>query len=274
MIAERFGICRELLRNLEATAEDHTVVRFPSSTMYLFSSGKTFWIVDPAFNYFDCKKEDPELDEIARLISEKVSVIAITHLHEDHCQIELVKRIKNPAVKWVVSSRFADEFQARYGVAKEQIVILNDGESFEYNGIRFTIQLGYHQEPGKPEFPACSYNIELPDGVKLFMPADVRAFQREIPDMSPVDYIFGHVFLGREDAQGDEFSKLQDFCNFMTRRKSREIILAHLYELGRASRDLWTHRHAEMVRAELKKIAPEIKVHAPHFGDILHLTGE
>lgn len=274
IISERFGIFRNFLLDLEVTANEHTLVRFPNSSTYIFSTGKTFWLVDPSFNYFDCKENDPELEEIARLINEKISVIAVTHLHADHCQAALAQKISAPAVKWIVSTRFAGTFQDICGVPPEQTVALNDGESYEFQGIRFTAQTGYHDEPGKADVPSCSYDIRLPDGIKLFMPADARNFLREIPDMSDVDYTFGHVFLGREDATGSEFSKLTEFCEFVSRRNCREIILAHMYESGRMSRDLWTHRHAEMIRAELQKTAPQIIVHAPCFGDIMQLKGQ
>lgn len=273
MLAERFDVWRDFLLDLEMTAEKHTVVRFPNCASYIFSTGDVFWLVDPSFNYFDCKEDDAELAEIAFLVNQKISFAVITHLHPDHCQIQLVKKIDNPAFRWIVSKRFAEEFNSRYGVGFEQMIILDDGESAVMHGIRITAERGYHSEVGKVLYPSCSYNIELPDGVKIFMPADVRDFGAEIPDMSEVDYTFGHVFLGREDADGDEFSKLHDFAEFITRRKCGAVILAHLYELGRQRRDLWTHRHAAMAEDEIRKNVPEMKVYAPHFGEALHLCG-
>ena len=273
MIAERFSIWRDFLLDMEMTAEKHTVVRFPNCASYIFSTDKVFWLVDPSFNYFDCKEDDAELDEIANLINRKISFSLITHLHPDHCQVQLVKKIDNPDFRWIVSERFADEFNSRYGVAFERMIILEDGESTEIHGIKIIAERGYHSEAGRADYPSCSYNIELPDGVKIFMPADVRDYQAEIPDMSEVDYTFGHIFLGREDATGDEFSKLHDFANFITRRKCGAVILAHLYELGRKGRDLWTHRHAAMAASEIRKNAPDVKVFVPYFGEILHLSG-
>ena len=274
MKSERFAVWRNLLLDLKTPADKHTVVRFPNSASYIFSTADVFWMADPSFNNGDCKADDTQLNEIAALINQKISFAVITHLHQDHCQTELVKKIDNPSFRWVVSCRFAEEFHHQYGVAFENMIILNNGESTVLHDIKITAERGYHKEAGKPEFPSCSYNIELPDGVKIFMPGDVREFDAEIPDMCPVDYTFGHVFLGREDAEGDEFSKLHDFADFITRRKTGSVILAHLYELARLSRDLWTHRHAAMAEVEIKKKAPSVKVYAPYFGDSLPLCGK
>ena len=274
MIAERFSIWRNFLLDLEMTAEKHTVVRFPNCASYIFSTTNIFWLVDPSFNYFDCKEDDIELNEIASLINQKISFAVITHLHPDHCQSQLVKKIDDPSFRWIVSSRFADEFNYRYGVGFEQMTILKDGESTVLHDIRITAECGYHNEAGKTGYPSCSYNIELPDGIKIFMPADIRDFSAGIPDMSEVDYTFGHIFLGREDATGNNFSHLHDFVDFIMRRKCGSVILTHLYELGRQPRDLWTHRHAVMAEAEIRKKDPEIKVYIPHFGEALHLCGK
>ena len=58
----------------------------------------------------------------------------------------------------------------------------------------------------------------------------------------------------------------------MMRTECRHLILAHLYEIGRLPRDLWTSRHAGMVRARMKELSPEIRVLVPEFGDALHLV--
>lgn len=273
ILAGRFRLWHDLLRDLERTAEPgHTVVRFPNSSTYIFSTGRnTFWMMDPNFNMtgFD----EHELEEIAALIAQKIRFIVITHLHGDHCQAQLVRKLKDSPVRWIISPRFTEYFTADFGVAPDHLIELADGAETQIDAIRIRAQRGYHAEPGKKAVVSCSYEITLPDGVRLFFPADIRDFEAEIPDREQaVDYIFGHVFLGREDAQGDRFSKLDGFCRFMTSRKSANLILTHLYEVSRQPHDLWTRRHAEMAAEAIRKYDPELKTVIPHFGDMLHLV--
>lgn len=268
----RFRLWRDFLTNLERTAEpEHSVVRFPNSSCYIFSTGSScFWMVDPGYTYTGCPPE--ELAELGELIRQKISFILITHLHIDHCQPEWVKALADSSIEWIVSERIAADFFNIPGASPANTLILSDDETIELNGIKITARAGYHAEPGKPPFASCAYDVELPDGIKLFFPADVRDPSRDVPP-GRVDYTFGHIFLGREDATGNDFPQLEAVSRFLIRRPTGHLFLNHLYETGRKPADLWTHRHAEMVKDKLRIFAPGLPVTAPHFGDAMHLTG-
>ena len=271
ILDNRFGLWRDFLANLERTAEpDHTVVRFPNSSSYIFSTGNCFWMVDPAYTYQSDGLAD-EIRQLGELLRQKTAFILITHLHADHCQSEWVKMLADSKVEWVISDRIAADFFGWWKASPANTYILEDDTTIELAGIRITARPGYHCEPGKPPVHACAYDVELPDGVKLFFPGDVRDPSREVPQ-GEVDYTFGHVFLGREDATGNDFPHLEAVSRFLARRKSSHLFLNHLYEIGRNPPDLWTHRHAEMIKEQLRSIAPEMQVTAPHFGDAIHLT--
>ena len=156
-------------------------------------------MVDPAFSYGDDNELENELATLAGLIKEKMAFILVTHLHADHCQAAWVKALAGTPVKWVVSERFAGSFFENLNGVPDNTVILKDDEAIEFSGIRITARSGYHCEPGKPPVLSCAYDVVLPDGVKLFFPADVRDPDAPVPD-GDVDYTFGHVFLGRDDA--------------------------------------------------------------------------
>ena len=270
---KRFPLWLDFLTHLERTAEpDHTVVRFPNSSSYIFSTGSScFWMVDPAFSYGDDDELTEELATLAGLMKEKISFILVTHLHADHCQAAWVKALAGTSVQWVVSSRFAGSFFQNLNGVPENTVVLRDDETIELSGIHITARSGYHCEPGKIPVISCAYDVVLPDGVKLFFPVDVRDPEAAVPD-GDVNYTFGHVFLGREDATGSDFPHLESFSRFFAKRKTDHLILNHLYEIKRDAVDLWTHRHAEMIRETLARIAPEIQVSAPCYGDAIHLT--
>ena len=267
----RFSRWHDFLSFLERTAEpDHTLVRFPNSSSYIFSTGSNcFWMVDPSYSYED--RNEKELSELADLMREKISFILTTHLHGDHCQPEWISGLADSNIKWVVSNRFSEPFLQQHNASRENTIILADNETIELCGIKITARSGYHNEPGKPEVPSCAYDVELPDGVKLFFPGDIRDPRAAVP-AGEVDYTFGHVFLGRDDAAGNHFPLLDDFCHFFAKRKSSHLILNHLYEIGRAPADLWTHRHAGMIKEKLCTIAPEMQITAPRFGNTQHLT--
>lgn len=272
ILDERFAVWSAMLDHLDDTKDpDHSVVRFPNSSTYVFSTGAgTFWIVDPSYSMESCPEED--MKRIADRIRERFSFILVTHLHNDHCQPEFIRLLADSPIRWVVSERFLKPFSEMATIPENRLLVLKDGDTAEFSGIRAECQRGYHNEPGKPGVPSCSYDVRLPDGVRLFFPADVRDYQAEIPGREqPVDYTFGHVFLGREDACGDRFSELDSFCRFMTARKCSVLILAHLYSTGRLARDLWTHRHAGMIRDKLRISNPELQVIAPRYGDVLRL---
>ena len=270
---KRFTLWQDFLAHLERTAEpDHTVVRFPNSSSYIFSTGSScFWMVDPAFSYGDDEELEKELTTLAGLIKEKMAFILVTHLHGDHCQTAWVKALAGTSVKWVVSERFAGSFFQNLNGVPDNTVILKDDEAIEFSGIRITARSGYHCEPGKPPVLSCAYDVVLPDGVKLFFPADVRNPEAPVP-AGDVDYTFGHVFLGRDDATGTDFPLLDASSRFYAKRKAGHLILNHLYEIKRDAADLWTHRHAEMIREKLTQIAPEMQVLTPCYGDAIHLT--
>lgn len=273
ILKNRFEIWKTFLRDLEKSAEnDHTVVRFPNSSTYIFSTGaETFWMMDPAFSGSETSLS--ELEQIAESIRQKIAFIIITHLHGDHCQFELVKMLKTSSIQWVVPKDCAESFKEKSGISDEKILTPGDGECVELSGIRITAYPGYHYDPDKPvQTPSAAYEIILPDGIVLFFPADVRNYHAPLPKLKNVDYTFGHVFLGREDATGENFSLLEEFCQFMFRTGSRHLILAHLYEIGRLPRDLWTCRHAGMIGKRMKQLAPDLDVIVPGFGDAVHLV--
>lgn len=272
ILKDRFEIWKSFLRDLEKSVEkDHSVVRFPNSSTYIFSTGsRTFWMMDPAFSGSGESLE--EVQQIAELIRQKISFIVITHLHGDHCQFELVKMLADSSIQWVIPRDCAERFKCKSKIADGNIIALADGDTVELSGIRITGRHGYHYDPDKTvQTPSAAYEITLPDGIRLYFPADVRNYQAPPPDNEPVDYTFGHVFLGREDARGNNFSLLDDFCRFMLHKKSGSLILAHLYEIGRQPQDLWTCRHAAMIEERMRSLAPEMKILVPNFGDAVHL---
>ena len=188
ILENRFRIWRETLRDLERTAEPgHTVVRFPNSSTYFFSTGvKTFWCMDPSFNAK--QMVESERDEIASLMAEKIAFVLLTHLHIDHCQMDLVRKLRGSGIRWIVSDRFRDAFLREGGLDAAEVITLADGAAVELDGIRIEAQRGYHAESGKADVPECSYDITLPDGVRLFFPADIRDFRAPIPHREqPVD---------------------------------------------------------------------------------------
>ena len=138
ILDNRFRLWRDFLTNLERTAEpEHSVVRFPNSSCYIFSTGSScFWMVDPGYTYSGCPPE--ELAELGELIRQKISFILITHLHADHCQSEWVKALAGGPTEWVISDRLAADFFNGWGASPANTLILADDETIELNNIKIT----------------------------------------------------------------------------------------------------------------------------------------
>ena len=269
---KRFRIWFEFLRDLEMTAAPaHTVVRFPGPSTYIFSTGQnTFWMADPCYNILEDTPE--EQSKIAALVRGKINFIIITHLHGDHCQQSFINEIKNSSVRWIISEQLAEEFSRANNISPEYMIPVAEGATVKISDISITAFPGYHNEPGRNTVPSASYLITLPDNVRIFMPADVRDPDAAIPYSGRVDYTFGHVFPGRDNACGNSFPLMKSFAEFLLRTHPSAIILAHLYEISRMPEDMWTLRHALMYKDIIKEIQPETEVFIPYHGSYLPIT--
>lgn len=267
--AERWST---LLRDMRRTANPAcTVVRFPNSSSYLFSTGATLWAIDPVYSVW----EDYTGEEYEAFAAgmEQFGTVIITHCHSDHLDVRLLRRlIAAGRTRIIITAAIADMFFRLSGLTRNNVIVLDDGAAAEVDGIKITGYAGYHSEPDTEGYPSGSFLVALPDDVTLFFPVDIRDYSLPPPrGLPPIDYLFGHVWLGRGRSHHADFPLADAFCRFMLRFAPAHLVLSHLCEISRDIDSMWLPRHAALIKDRMAGLSPETVVAAPHFGSLLTL---
>ena len=151
--------------------------------------------------------------------------------------------------------------------------MLEPGTSVCLDNITLTCYPGYHDEPGTAGWPAGAFLATLPDGLTLYLPGDVRDYSLPLPEgLPPVDFEFGHVWLGRGNALEAEFPMAEACCRFLLQARPGAIFLTHLREVSRDPDSMWMPRHAALLQAHIAEMAPETVVTIPAPGDVVTLS--
>jgi hypothetical protein len=108
--------------------------------------------------------------------------------------------------------------------------------------------------------PALGYLIEC-EGRSWLLPGDTRTYHSAgLPEFASIDVVFAHLWLGRGCALLDKPPLLDAFCRFYGQTSAHQVILTHLYELGRDASDYWDDAHVDMVRAKFRKVAADLPI--------------
>ena len=271
-LAGRFGSWQTLLRDLRKTARcDRTVVRFPNASSYLFSTGDCFWAVDPMYALGPCP--EAELEAVADGLRDFAFVV-LTHCHGDHLQIPLLQRLgRNGRTRLVIPASIARQFDKLAGKPFQDVTVLEAGASASLGHVTLTCHPGYHDEPGTAGYPSGAFLATLPDGLTLFFPGDVRDYSLPLPGgLPPVDFEFGHIWLGRGNAHEADFPLADACCRFLLQACPGVVFLTHLREVSRDPDSMWLPRHAARVRTLLAEQAPGTVVSIPSPGDVVALS--
>jgi hypothetical protein len=107
---------------------------------------------------------------------------------------------------------------------------------------------------------------------KWLFPADIRDFDNRFKMiLPPLDGIVAHLWLGKAKAMEDTPPLLEKFCGFFNFLSPSRLVIAHLDELGRVENEMWTERHFELVKQEMKKINPRIQPEMAKMGKRIDL---
>ncbi len=215
---------------------------------YLFNSDGVRWAVDPLVpgNLLADFPNDLPIDPLKRL-----SFVLLTHDHADHVDYDLLSSLRESEVRYVVPEHMVERFVERVEPCDSQIALARPGDRLEFDDIAVIPFSGLHWklEQGKPRGTDATGYVVRVAGRRWLFPGDVRSYRPEIiARFAPVDLLFAHLWLGRAAALDPVPPELDKFCDFMTFIEPQRVMLTHLYEFSRPSRDLWTRRHAEMVR--------------------------
>ncbi|MBP5639165.1 MAG: hypothetical protein J6X55_06785, partial [Victivallales bacterium] len=226
---------RFVLKNLDQRRDQlHSIVHLPYSSSWVFTTGpKTKWCLDP-FLVFPSTEE--EVREIASGLR-NFDFCIITHLHRDHFQKELLKEIEHQgtSIQWLVPEWIIPEFCKHFPEAPQtRLIPLRMNHEFLICDIHITAFDGFHFEPNGNGCPSCALAIQLPDGVKLSFPIDTRDYSLPIPaKMKDCDYLFAHIWLGRDCSHLHESPLLKPFCDYCLKFNAKNILIGHILEVMR-----------------------------------------
>jgi hypothetical protein len=240
---------------------------------YLLRTGGTRWAIDPLV--MSSRISGIPEDDIAGALG-SLSFILLTHRHEDHLDLNVVRALRHAPIRWVIPDFLYDSVVTAAGIPPENVIVPRMLEPVRIDGVTITAFAGLHlsdpvQEPDSISHgvPAVGYLAEFQNKRWLF-PGDVRCFDAsKIPAFGPVDIAFAHLWLGRSGALLDHPPLLDAFCDFFLQMKPRRLVITHLYELEREPECMWRLCHFEMVSARLQQIAPDLLVSVCTTGDYI-----
>ncbi len=256
----------------EFTDDDSDSLWLTYSANYLLRTGGVRWAVDPltVHGRFHGRnsghREEISVEEMRRL--KPLSFVLLTHNHADHLDISLTKALRDFPIKWVMPAEMRGILKERAGVKDESIVIPEYGKPLVINGAKITAFEGLHRrvEPFKAHIPSNVYLVETA-GKSFLFPGDVRTYDADfIPFSGPVNWIFSHLWLG-VNSMDDNLPILSEYCKFALRFSPENILISHVYEVGRPAGSYWSEEHVEAAVAMWKKLAPGVKVFVPEIGE-------
>jgi L-ascorbate metabolism protein UlaG (beta-lactamase superfamily) len=209
--------------------------------------------------------EDGPRDSLAGNLS-RLDFMLLSHEHADHYDEAMLRLLKDAPVRWFVPAFFDRGRLLATGISPERITWVEPGQTYQEGSLAITAfesphvnvpELGYLVETGK---------------ARLLFPGDVRDYTQGLPAFGPVDCLFAHVWLGRDNARNLPCEPwLSGFCDFAAALRPRRVFLTHLFELGRDAGNLWTYSHAGLAADGLLERDASMQIAIPRIGEALSL---
>jgi hypothetical protein len=238
------------------------------SANYLLQTAGVRWAIDP-FSMSTRVTGIPVPDFAHDL--QKLELVVLTHAHNDHLDLNLIRAIASLPIQWVIPEDMVDLVLAKTALNKEQIIIPKPGGVINFQNLSLTpfASLHFHAHGGVME---TGYLANFDQKTWLF-PGDIRDFDAaRLPSFGRVNGVFAHLWLGKACALLPEPPFLNDFCTFFTRFSPKRIVVTHLNEFGRDETELWEEAHFDRVKQRFAKVAPVVKVEMAVMGSKVRLS--
>lgn len=238
------------------------------SANYLLQTAGVRWAIDP-FSMSTRVTGTPVPDYIHDL--RKLELVVLTHAHNDHLDLELIRAIAPLPIQWVVPADMVDQLLSKTGLTRNRMIIPVTGKNIEFQSLSLLPfeSLHFHRHGGVKE---TGYLASFGDQAWLF-PGDIRDFDAaRLPSFGRVNGVFAHLWLGKACALLPEPPFLNDFCTFFSLFSPERIIVTHLNEFGRDETELWNEIHFDKVKQRFAKVAPLVKVEMAVMGSRVTLA--
>ena len=245
-------------------------VWFIGPTSYVFSlSGVRFAVDLQIRRACDFEKVKAELCEDTCAID----FILITHQHDDHMCIPLMRALKDTNIKWYLPEGTHENLIAETELPEEKIVRMRSGESFKCGDVCVRAFKSTHERPDEEQiFEQLGSEVITPNG-KLLFPADVRNYDLNLyPSFSDIDVCFSHLWAGDDTVNAENYMPLlKEFAEFYSAFGAKKYFLCHLYEIAREFRHMWRYTHAAEAMELFMERIPEAEIMIPHLGSSYEL---
>lgn len=245
-------------------------VWFAGPTSYVFSLSGVRFAVDLQIRR-ECdfeKVREGLCDDTSAL-----SFVLITHQHDDHMCIPLMRALKDSPIIWYIPEGTHENLIAETELPEEKIVRVRDGEELCVGPLKIKAFNSTHERPEEePIFQQLGYEIITPRG-KLLLPADVRNYDLNLyPSFSDIDVCFSHLWAGDDTVNAENYMPLlKEFADFNSHFGAKKYFLCHLYEIARELRHMWRYTHAAAAMELFMERIPEAEIMIPHLGSSYEL---
>jgi len=235
---------------------------------YLLLTNGVRWAIDP-FSMSTRIRHIPQPNFLHDL--QKLELVVLTHAHNDHLDLELIRAIAPLPIQWVVPADMVDQLLSKTSLTRNRMIIPVPGVKIEFRGLSLLPfdSLHFHRHGGVNE---TGYLTSFGDRSWLF-PGDIRDINAaRLPNFGRINGVFAHLWLGKACALLPEPPFLNDFCGFYNSLTPKKVVVTHLNEYGRDETELWTESHFEIVRHRFAEIAPSIQVEMALMGSRVSLA--
>jgi L-ascorbate metabolism protein UlaG (beta-lactamase superfamily) len=238
------------------------------SANYLFRTRGVRWAVDP-LNLRSRIQAALQVD--ARNDLEKLSLVILTHEHNDHLDLNLIRELKDLPIRWIVPRFLVEKIRSELQLSPEKIVIPKPLQPLTWQGLTILPFEGQHlithADGTCKGVPEMGYLVEQAEKRWLF-PGDTRVYDiSRFPKLGPVDVLFAHLWLGHGSALREHNELLEPFCDFCASLQPKKVLITHLEEFGRKADDFFDEEHVQKVKEIFSSKYDDIACTSAYLGD-------
>lgn len=199
-----------------------------------------------------------------------LSLVVLTHAHNDHLDLNLVEALMNTGVEWVIPVYVQDVLRQKGVLPEKRVITPVEGETICRGGFSLLPFESLHLH-GCNGVPETGYLVQF-GGRRWLFPGDIRDYDlKRLPDFGRLDGVTAHLWLGKTGALDERPPFAQAFCDFFAGLDTERLFITHLNEFGRDENDLWRDGHFELVRTILQQRKPGLSVEKYLMGNRVEL---